>query len=86
MDTKEKLDTITNSNYEIAFDGCHKIYFCEDPAQSQDAKEAGYEIFQASQLPDIVKGSCSLRFVHPWSLADHPLDIDQGELGDDLDG
>ena len=40
----------TNKTYvfeepnKIAYDGCHKIYICEDDEDLKEAKEIGYQI------------------------------------------
>lgn len=35
-----------NPNNKIAFDGCHKIYICENDEDLKEAKEYGYQIHE----------------------------------------
>ena len=56
---------------EFAFDGCHKIYILEKPADKIDCLEAGYkqpDIFPIWKLPEIYDNSCPMRFIYSWSL------------------
>lgn len=86
-DFAAKLDTLTASGHQIAWDGCHKIYWCENQAEEADAKETGYDLYPSSELPRIFEDSCGLKFVHPWSLEEHPLNINQfdGDEAEDVD-
>lgn len=63
-----------NSDSKVAYDGCHKIYICEDEEDEEDVKEAieiGYEIHEISELEKLYKGSCSLVFISDWELLDY---------------
>lgn len=39
-----------NPNHKIAFDGCHKIYICENDEDLAEAKEYGYKIHELDEL------------------------------------
>ena len=53
---------------KFAYDGCHKIYICEDEEDIKDAVETGYAIFEIKQLKAIYNISCPLRFISSWKL------------------
>lgn len=59
-----------NSDSKVAYDGCHKIYICEDEEDVKEAIEIGYEIHEISELEKLYKGSCSLVFISDWKLLD----------------
>ena len=52
----------------VAYDGCHKLYVCEDETDIRDAQEIGYEIHSILELPYLYGSSCSLRFINNWKL------------------
>lgn len=52
----------------IAYDGCHKIYVCEDEDDTKKMKEYDYNIYPMSDLRSIWEKSCSLRFVENAKL------------------
>ena len=52
----------------FAFDGCHKIYIVANEAESNEAKEMGYQIYPLDRLPYIWRDSCPLRFISSWDL------------------
>lgn len=52
----------------FAFDGCHKIYLLNNKEQYEDAREAGYNIFDIKELPEVWKNSCHMRFINTWDL------------------
>ena len=60
-----------NSDSKVAYDGCHKIYICEDEEDVKEAIEIGYEIHEISELEKLYKGSCSLVFISDWKLLDY---------------
>jgi hypothetical protein len=80
MDTMEKVAAIEKSGLMLAFDGCHKVYYCQTKADEDEARDTGYDLFRAEDLRSILDKSCGLEFVHPWSLNDHPWNIQQGDL------
>ena len=50
----------------FAWDGCHKIYLCEDDADIKHMKSRGYErgdFYPIEELPRIWNESCGLRFI-----------------------
>ena len=57
-----------NPNHKIAFDGCHKIYICENDEDLAEAKECGYKIHELDELKTLFEKSCSLKFIYNWSL------------------
>lgn len=64
----------TNKTYvfeepnKIAYDGCHKIYICEDDEDLKEATEIGYQIHNIDELETLFNQSCSLVFIHNWKL------------------
>lgn len=51
-----------NSDSKVAYDGCHKIYICEDEKEVKEAIEIGYEIHEISELEKLYNASCPLVF------------------------
>lgn len=47
-----------------AFDGCHKIYVCENELDEKRLKRLGYHIYPIKSLENSWNISCSLRFIH----------------------
>lgn len=52
----------------FAWDGCHKIYLCQNMGDIQEMLAYGYDIYPIEQLRTVWKNSCPLRFIHPASL------------------
>lgn len=52
----------------VAFDGCHKLYLCEDEKEVHEAEEYDYEIHEPLALPALWERSCPLKFVSTWRL------------------
>lgn len=52
----------------FAYDGCHKIYICEDNKDIRDSQELGYSIYSISLIKDCYDNSCDLRFISNWKL------------------
>ena len=73
----------TNKTYvfeepnKIAYDGCHKIYICEDDEDLKEAKEYGYQIHELDELKTLFEKSCPLKFIYNWSLTEYY--VGQGE-------
>jgi hypothetical protein len=76
---EEKLHTLAHSGWQVAFDGCHKLYFLQNEEDVAQAREYEYEIHPASDIKRLYENSCGLKFVNAWSLSDHELCIEQGE-------
>jgi len=78
-----KLTFITKSGWNIAYDGCHKIYFLQDEERENYAKKYGYKIYPSSKLKEIYKHSCGLKFVSRLGYNnddfEHEWNIDQFE-------
>lgn len=53
---------------KFAYDGCHKIYVCEDEKDIKEAVEIGYAILDIRQLKNIYENSCPLKFISSWKL------------------
>lgn len=53
---------------KFAYDGCHKIYICEDKEDIKEAVELSYGIFDIRQIEEIYEDSCPLRFISNWKL------------------
>ena len=67
---KEKQEKYTfNSDSKVAYDGCHKIYICEDEEDVNKAIEIGYEIHDISELEKLYNISCQLVFISSWKLS-----------------
>jgi hypothetical protein len=79
LNVEEKLHEIGKSEMPLAWDGCHKIYFCQSGKDVKEAKDLGYEMHLPSEIHDIWNKSCFLKFAHPWDASVHPLEIHQGE-------
>lgn len=62
------INGIPVTGKKFAYDGCHKIYVIEDEKDEQDAKKLGYTICPLSELENIYKNSCDLRFISNWKL------------------
>ena len=58
-----------NSDSKVAYDGCHKIYICEDEEDVKEATEIGYEIHEISELEKLYNISCQLVFISNWKLS-----------------
>ena len=58
---------------KIAYDGCHKIYICEDDEDLKEAKEIGYQIHNIDELETLYNKSCLLVFIHNWKLTTTPV-------------
>ena len=83
MTTADKIKAIEQSGFPLAWDGCHKIYFLEDDASRDEAKESGYSIFVSSAvLKKLIRDSCWLVFVSRWGRDnddfEHRWNIEQG--------
>lgn len=52
----------------FAWEGCHKIYMCQNMGDIQNMVALGYDIYPIEELKSVWKKSCSLRFIHPASL------------------
>lgn len=81
MNTAEKINAIEQSDYSLAWDGCHKLYLLEDDERRTSAEETGYTIFPAEEIRELLSVSCGLVFVSNWGLDDdnwdHAWNIDQ---------
>ena len=56
------------TNGFFAYEGCHKIYICEDSADIKMMKQYGYEILPIASLREVYEGSCSLKFINNAKL------------------
>ena len=57
LTAEQKIHAIETSEMNIAWDGCHKIYFLQDDAREADARDIGYDIYPASFLREAIEGS-----------------------------
>lgn len=78
LTTAQKITAIEASNHRIAYDGCHKIYLLNTEDDLTEAGEYGYTTRPANQIRRTITESCGLVFVQPWSLTEHPWEIEQG--------
>ena len=66
-----------NPNNKIAYDGCHKIYICENNEDIEEAKKAGHKIHELNELEDLFNKSCALVFIYNWNFTE--FYVGQGE-------
>ena len=52
----------------FAYDGCHKIYVCENNKNCREALASGYKILPINELQTTYENSCELRFIRNWNL------------------
>ena len=52
----------------FAYEGCHKIYICENQEDIEKAKKIGYNILDISEIEDVYNKSCELKFIRNWAL------------------
>ena len=76
LTTAEKIAAIEASDYQLAWDGCHKIYLLGNPVRVASAVINGYETYPASEIRQIIVDSCFLVFVSNWGLDDDDWDHD----------
>ena len=53
----------------VAYEGCHKLYVCEDESDIREAQETGYTVYPIAELPSLYNNSCSLKFIKNWKLS-----------------
>jgi len=85
LTTAEKIAAIETSDKRLVWDGCHKIYLIQNEGDVAEALDCGYEagdFYPASQIRELITGSCFLVFVSKLGRDnddfDHPWNIDQG--------
>lgn len=54
----------------FAYDGCHKIYICEDDDDIRNSQELGYLVYPINLIEDYYNNSCGLRFISNWKLTE----------------
>ena len=52
----------------VAYDGCHKLYVCEDETDIREAEGIGYTVYPISELEELYSNSCDLKFINNWKL------------------
>lgn len=57
---------VTGNSY--AYEGCHKIYICENQADEEMMKSYGYDIYPLSTIEETWEKSCPLRFISNANL------------------
>jgi hypothetical protein len=65
-----KINGIKVQGNLFAYEGCHKIYVLGSNDDFEQAVRYGYDIYPIEEIKKIYNNSCSLRFIHPWSLHD----------------
>ena len=68
------------TNGFFGYEGCHKMYVCENDSDVQMLKEYGYDILPISELPSTYDSSCELRFINSADL--ETTYVGQGEDAD----
>ena len=83
LSVNERLNLIAESDWKIAWDGCHKIYFLQDEGRVADAEKYEYDIYPSSEVKNLYGRSCGLRFVSCWGYDNddflHEWNINQCE-------
>jgi hypothetical protein len=78
-----KLDLIAaQSEWQVVFDGCHKIYVCRNLSDIAEMEDCGWEagdLHPAGRIHEFWAQSCFLRFVNFADLKPHPWAIEQGD-------
>ncbi len=72
-----KVNGQTIKGIGFAFDGCHKIYIVANEAESNEAKEMGYQIYPLNRLPGVWRDTCPLRFISSWDLTTYYVKQDE---------
>ena len=62
-----KINGETIKAEEFAYDGCHKIFLIETPADRDEANEVGFDILPINKLKKTFDDSCGLQFISNWS-------------------
>lgn len=62
------INGILVNGKKFAYDLDYNMYILEDEQDEQDAKKLGYAIHPLSELENIYKNSCDLRFISNWKL------------------
>ena len=52
-----------------AYDGCYRIYICENKEEEAEAKATGYTVHPIKTLRSAYSRSGSLRFISNWALS-----------------
>lgn len=60
----------------FGYDGCHKIYVAESPAEIHSLKSLGYRILPMSEIERTFAESCYLRFIS-WDDVQRPNIVPQ---------
>lgn len=47
----------------VAYEGCHKLYICEDKQDELMMLSLGYKVYPIEMLEELYEHSCSLRFI-----------------------
>ena len=64
-----KINGMEVNGASYAYDGCHKIYICENKEEEAEAKATGYIVHPIKTLRSAYSSSCSLRFISNWALS-----------------
>lgn len=77
---EKKLLKVGNKRVEHAlgfgYDGCHKIYVAESPAEIHSLESLGYKILPMNELEKTFAESCYLRFIS-WDDIQKPNIVPQ---------
>lgn len=63
-----KINGIEIIGESVAYEGCHKLYVCEDNNDIREAQECGYTVYPINNLPLLYDSSCNLKFINNWKL------------------
>lgn len=63
----------------FAYDGCHKIYICEEPYDEERLSSFGYSILPLSNLQEKWETSCDMRLISNASLTTSYVVQGQGD-------
>ena len=56
------VELLGNSGLRVAYDGCHKLYLCDDSA-AERILCVGYYEYGIDDVPSLYRGSCELRYI-----------------------
>lgn len=70
MSSEERLAALEDLGdaIQIAWDGCHKMYFLTSPEQVGEARAHDYQVHPGEDLRGLIDQSCGLAFLTHWAL------------------
>lgn len=62
---------------KVAYDGCHKIYICENQEDLYMMQDYGYGLYDMNDLKEIYDNACPLKFISSADLTKSYVKQDQ---------